>query len=113
MRRPLGLSAVSQSLGRTPALFAFALEEEKAEEDKVGGWGKSGWKRGGKARNGQKKIVNIRAIVAAQRCWKRFEVGAKVSWHFDCTSDGSQSESCFCRDKMFEFLKCRRSKNSR
>lgn len=62
MRRPLGLSAVSQSLGRTPALFAFALEEEKAEEDKVGGWGKSGWKRGGKAGNGQKKIVNIGTV---------------------------------------------------
>lgn len=82
MRRPLGLSAVSQSLGRTPALFAFALEEEKAEEDEVGGWGKSGWKRGGKAGNGQKKIVNTGTAAAAQRCWKRFEVGAKVSWRW-------------------------------
>lgn len=82
---PLRLSAVSQSLGRSPALFACALEEEKAEEDKVGGWGKSGWKRGGKAGNGQKKIVNIGTMVAAQRNWKRIEAGAKVSWcwHFD------------------------------
>lgn len=56
MRRPLGLSAVSQSLGRSPALFAFALEEEKAEEDEVGGWG-GGWmekRRGSRKRTEEK-----------------------------------------------------------
>lgn len=39
MRRPLGLSAVSQSFGRTRALFAFALEEEKSEGGEMEGWG--------------------------------------------------------------------------
>lgn len=63
MRRPPGLSAVSQSLGRSPALFAFALEEEKAEEDEVGG-GVDGWKRGGEAGNGRKKKVNARTAVS-------------------------------------------------